>query len=133
MSFMQVLKSEGVPVRSTTFNDKDDESFIARIQHLLEMPDKPNNMGRLDPRIIFRAECKGLISDIRNVQWQRNKIDNTNKPKLEISNRDYLACLKYALATNISFNKERQQAFYHTQGFYGFGARQFVPRGYTRG
>lgn len=35
---------------------------------------------------------------MENVAWLKHKHLDMNKPKLDISHKDYLACLKYALA-----------------------------------
>jgi hypothetical protein len=104
-SFIQVLKDEGIRVRATTFQEKEDEAFIARIQDSLLVPDVEDNFGQKIPKLRIRSECTMTISDIRNVQWVRDRNANENKPKLDISNKDALACLKYALATNIYFAK----------------------------
>ena len=39
----------------------------------------------------------------------RDKRNDVNKPKLEIGNRDYLATLKYALASNLHFKKGKMK------------------------
>ena len=33
----------------------------------------------------------------------------TYKPKLDIGNKDYLACLKYALASNLTYDNSRRK------------------------
>ena len=103
MSFSEVLRSRGVPVRSTTFKEKDDEEFITKIRQVLEIPETPDNFGRVLPKLAIVDGNDGIIRDIEGVSWLRYKNLDENKPKLDISHRDYLACLKYALATNIAF------------------------------
>lgn len=102
-SFAEVLRDAGVPVRSTSFKDKDDEDFIQRIQQVLETPEEPDNFGRKLPKLAVIEGNQAIIDDIESVQWQKFRQHDVFKEKLEISNKDYLACLKYALATGISF------------------------------
>ena len=117
-SFIQVLREEGVQVRPTTFDEKSDEDFIARMQDVLRLPDEPNNFGQLTPKLRI-VDCPQLIRDIENVCFQRDKIRNEYKPKLEISNRDMLATLKYALATNLFYAKPNKRAYYPSKPLYG--------------
>ncbi len=102
-SFAQVLNENGVPVRATSYRDKDDEEFIQRIQQVLEIPDDMDNFGRKIPKLAIIEGNQGVINDIETVQWQKFRTHETFKNKLEISSKDYLSLLKYALATNISF------------------------------
>jgi len=111
-SFIQILNEEGVRARPTTHDDKKDEDFIDRIQAVLQIPDKPNNFGQTLPKLRVLNTCPGTIRDIENVQWQRDKHNETMKPKLEISNRDYLACVKYALKTNLSNSRTKSRVYY---------------------
>jgi len=111
-SFIQVLNEEGIRARSTTYEEKQDEAFIARIQDALLIPQKANNFGMAIPKLRVHSFCRGLINDIENVQWARDKRNDVNKPKLDISNKDFLACLKYALATNIHFKKGKEKVHY---------------------
>ena len=39
---------------------------------------------------------------MENVAWLRHKNLDMNKPKLDITHKDYLACVKYALAADSS-------------------------------
>lgn len=107
LSFIDVLKQNGVRARSTSYNEKDDEDFIQKIQQVLRIPKEKNNFGQVIPKLrIFRGN-KGIIGDIENVEWTKYKNLGEYKPKLNITSRDYLATLKYALATGISFLKSK--------------------------
>lgn len=103
-SFSDVLRESGVRCRATAFKEKSDEDFISRIRQVLELPDNPDNLGRRQPKLLIFDNNHGIVRDIENVQWlkYRGGLD-VFKPKLDISNKDYLACLKYALATNIDY------------------------------
>lgn len=102
-SFIEVLNSEGVRIRGTTYDEKKDEEFLERIQDALFIAE-----GK-EPRLKIASYCLGVIKDIENCAWQPIKNSETYKPKLEISNRDFLACLKYALAVNLSFDQRNRQ------------------------
>jgi len=104
-SFIQVLREEGIRVRATTYDEKGDENFITRICEALHVPEKEDNFGEILPKLRIVEINRGIINDIENVQWQRDKVNDSNKPKLEITNRDFLAALKYALAAKLNFNK----------------------------
>jgi hypothetical protein len=103
MSFAEKLRSCGVPVRSTTYEDKDDEEWIQRIKQVLELPDHEDNFGRRLPKLAIFRNCIGLINDIETVQWLKMRNSDSYKPKLDISSKDYLSLLKYALASHILF------------------------------
>lgn len=123
-SFIQILNEEGVRVRATTFEEKEDEAFISRIQDSLLIPDAPDNFGQYVPKLRVLSNCTMLISDIRQVQWVRDKNNDTNKPKLDISNKDALSCLKYALATSLFFEKTiKNQPHYVAKQVYGLPKR----------
>ncbi len=101
MSFSEKLRQLGVPVRATTYEDKSDENFITRIKQVLEIPEEADNFGRKLPKLAIVEGNAGIINDIELVAWLKYKNIETHKPKLDISNQDYLAATKYALATNI--------------------------------
>lgn len=101
MSFSDVLRACGVPARSTSYREKQDEAFIQKIRQVLEIPDEEDNMGKQTPTLLVFEGNPGIVTDIRNVQWLKYKGLDEFKPKLDISNKDYLACLKYALSTPI--------------------------------
>jgi phage terminase large subunit-like protein len=108
-SFIQVLNEEGVRARATTYDDKNDEDWLGRIQDVLKIPTEEDNFGRRRPRLLVTADCPQLVRDIENVQWVRQKGTEDFKPKLDISHKDMLACLKYALATSLFYDKPRRQ------------------------
>jgi hypothetical protein len=120
-SFIQVLNEEGVRIRSTSYEDKSDEDFIARIQDTLKMPDEPDNFGRKRPKLLVSSRCPQLIKDIENVQWVRQKGTEDFKPKLDITHKDMLAALKYALACNLTPKKGKAVAYHVKKKPYGLG------------
>lgn len=101
MSFIEKLNSMGIFCRSTEFREKSDGDFLERIRQVLRIPDIPDNFGRREPMLYIFEGNPGIVRDIENVQWQKVKNANEFRDKLEISNRDYLACLKYGLSTNL--------------------------------
>lgn len=105
-SFCQVLRECGVPVRATDFDDKDDSDFIQSIQQVLETPVKEDNFGRKIPKLAIVEGNPGIVHDIETVQWQKYRQHDVFKEKLDISAKDFLACLKYALKTNIGLIAE---------------------------
>ena len=118
-SFISVLQSEGVRARATTFNEKSDEDFIARIQDVLLIPDQPNTFGDKIPTLrVFRGN-HGIVADIENVAWTKYRNMDEYKPKLNIGSSDYLACLKYALSCNLSFNKSKSRIYKSQASTYG--------------
>lgn len=115
LSFIQVLIDEGIRVRSTTYDEKQDEAWIAMIQDVLLVPDEPNNFGEKLPKLQIAASCHGLISDIRTVCWAKVKNVDDYKPKLDITRKDHLSCLKYALASRPRFNKGKEKVLRSNQ------------------
>lgn len=127
MSFAEVLRSCGVMTRSTNWVDKHDEDFIERIRNALAIPEEKDNFGRSLPKLrIFRGN-HGIINDIENVQWLKMRNYDEFKPKLDISDTDYLSCLKYALATNLTPLKGKAKIFHRTQGFETYGIQTVSP------
>jgi hypothetical protein len=102
-SFSDVLRECGVPVRSTSFDEKNDEDFIQCIQQVLEVPTTPDNFGRLQAKLAIIDGNEGIIHDLETVTWLKQRNTDGFKPKLDISSKDYLSLLKYALATSIAF------------------------------
>lgn len=123
-SFIEVMNIEGVRARATTFEDKKDESWLMRIQDVLAIPTSPDNFGQRIPKLRIRQGNHGIVSDIESVQWMKYRNIDEYKPKLDISNKDYLAALKYALASNLSFMKGRQRAKHIADSAYGFKIRR---------
>jgi hypothetical protein len=90
--------------RATTFEDKSDENFIERIRDVLAIPTEPDNYGQCVPKLRFSSECPKSFHDCENVAWQqyaKNRGIEDSKPALDIRYRDWLACIKYALASNL--------------------------------
>lgn len=116
----EVLQQHGLGrARATSYQEKSDEEFIERIRDGLAIPDQPDNFGQLVPKLRVLADCTNTIGDIENVQWKRDKNLDENKPSLEISNRDFLACVKYGLACNLKFNKQKDRVYYVNKNPYG--------------
>ncbi len=122
-SFIQVLNEEGVRARATTYADKNDEDWIARIQDVLALPET-NNFGQSVPKLRIMPPCTGLINDIETVEWARYKNIDEFKPTLDISRKDFLACLKYALSTNITHKKEKSAVYYPNHTAYGVNLKK---------
>lgn len=110
-SFIQILNEEGVRCRATTWDEKNDADFIARIQDILKIPEEDNNFGQRLPRFRIFAGNIGIITDIPNVSWVKYKNLDEYKQKLDISHKDFLACLKYALALNLTFGKTKSRIY----------------------
>lgn len=111
LSFIEVLQQEGIRVRTTTWEEKKDDSFIMRVQDVLGIPEKPNNMGLRTPKLRIREGNWGIIGDIEQVSWIKVRREDSYKPKLDIESRDHLACLKYALACGLHPKKKKSQAY----------------------
>lgn len=102
-SFIEVLNSLGIRIRPTTYDEKQDDKFITRIQEVLYVP--PGGV----PLLAISGDCTGIVHDIENVQWKAQKGTEDYQPKLEIGNRDYLSCLKYALSTNLTYSNSARK------------------------
>lgn len=129
LSFIQVLREEGVMVRPTRWDEKNDEEWINRLQDALAIPEAPDNFGRRVPKLRFmEGGCRGVLSNIENVQWTRIRHSDEVKPTLDITNQDWLACTKYALATNLTLKKTHAKPYYVAKQAYGFSPERFNPR-----
>lgn len=111
LSFIQVLQREGIRVRATRWDEKNDEDFIARIQEVLTVPEEADNFGRKLPKLRIWAGNPGIVMDVENVQWIKMRGLDEVKPKLDISNKDFLSSLKYALAANPHFGKGKEKVY----------------------
>lgn len=120
LSFIEVLRDEGVRARSTTWEDKQDESWTMRIQDVLACPKEADNFGQRIPRLRLLPDCRGSIENIESVSWLKHRNLDEHKPKLDISNKDFLSCIKYALACNLSSRKGKDKIYYRTDVPYGF-------------
>jgi hypothetical protein len=109
LSFIAVLNRGGIRVRATTYREKDAESFIQMIQEVLVIPPEPDQLGRTEARLKVAHDCRLLITDIEQCAWAKYKNIDETKPSLEISNRDALSALKYALAAQPRFDKGREK------------------------
>jgi hypothetical protein len=120
-SFIQILQDEGIRVRATSFDDKNDEDWMTRIQEALAIPDEPDGFGQRIPQLRIMRGNHGIVSDIENVQWTKVRNLDVLKPKLDISNKDFLACLKYALASNLHIDKGRGSMFVRAKAVTAYG------------
>lgn len=111
LSFIQVLQSAGIRVRATRWDEKNDEDFITRIQEVLTVPELADNFGRRLPKLRIWSGNPGIIVDCENVQWIKIRGLDEMKPKLDISNKDFLSCLKYALAANPHYAKGHEKVY----------------------
>jgi hypothetical protein len=127
-SFIEVLNEEGVRARSTTYNEKSDEEFIDRLRTALQVPEESDNFGQFIPKLRFHADCVGIWTDLEQVQWVRDKKLQENKPKLDIQYKDYLACLKYALAANLTTSREKVKVINRVHRLHGFNTRSGAKR-----
>lgn len=122
-SFIQILNDEGLRVRATTWDEKSDEDFISRIQDVLVIPTEPNNFGDFIPKLRFFQGNPGIVNDIENVQWVKHRDVDEYKPKLDITNKDFLSALKYALSTNLTFNKHKAPIYRRHRGAETYGVK----------
>ncbi len=121
----EVLKKNGIGrARATTYDEKSDEDLVERLRDLLLIPKVANNFGQKTPKLQICEECKGAITDVEEVQWLRDKANETNKPKLDLRNTDRLACIKYGLATNLYFSKTKGKIYRHNKVPYGVPSRR---------
>jgi len=128
LSFIRVLNDNGVRVRATTYDEKKDEAFIQMIQEALRIPTEPDAFGNKLPRITFlKHESRGIVSDIESVEWESYRNLDEYKPRLSIGNKDYLACLKYALAARPHYAMDRSRVI-HSKGPVGWGSQRTRKR-----
>lgn len=109
LSFIASLNKHGIRCRATTYAEKDTEAWVSMIREVLALPIESDNFGNREPRLKIIETCKGLISDIETVSWQKVKNEEVYKPTLDITKKDYLAALKYCLATQPRFDKGRER------------------------
>lgn len=102
MSMGDKLRQRGVPVRSTSYDDKNDADFIQNIQQVLEVPDEKDSFGRRSPKLAIIEGNTGIIDNIESVQWLKYRNQEMFKDKLDITQKEYLACLKYAMKSNLT-------------------------------
>lgn len=117
LSFINSLNSHGIRCRATTYDEKNDESWLSLIQRVLAKPTEPDNLGRMEPQLKILDSCIGLIHDIETVAWEKVRLENDiYKPKLDIKKKDFLACLKYFLAAQPAFDKGRERVIRSKHG-----------------
>lgn len=125
-SFIQVLQEEGIRVRGTTFDEKSDEEFVLAIQDALSIPTEPNNFGQKIPKLRFVIGNDGIKRNIETAVWKKIRNEDAYKPTLDIQKLDYLACLKYALATNLSPDRIKAKAYRRTKPVKAYGQRRKI-------
>ena len=119
LSFINSLNANGIRCRATTYDEKQDEGWLSLIQRVLAVPVEPDNLGRMEPQLKILDSCVGLIHDIETVSWERVRLETElYKPKLDIKKKDFLACLKYCLAAQPTFDKGRERVI---RGKHGAG------------
>lgn len=118
-SFIEILQEEGIRARPTRWADKHDEDWISRLQDALQVPDEPDNTGQQIPSLRFMEGCTGIVNDVETVEWDKYRNIDEFKPTLAIGAKDYLATLKYALATNLHIGKRKEKVFYRNKPAYG--------------
>jgi hypothetical protein len=101
-SFLDILREERVHVRPTRYDEKQDDAWIERIQSVLAVPAEPDQFGQKRPKLLIMEGNPGIIADIEQVQWTKHRNVDEFKPKLDITNRDYLSALKYSLAASLA-------------------------------
>ena len=131
LTFANVMIEEGIKGRPTTKQDKNDNRFIERIQEALYIPENPDRFGQRIPKLRILIGNVGITSDITNVQWQVDKLTKEAKPKLDIRDTDHLACLKYALACNLTPLKGRERVVRRAArtSAYGFNKKRKFKHG----
>lgn len=100
-SLIDILREERVNVRPTRYDEKQDEAWIERIQSALAVPTDADQFGERKPGLLIMEGNPGIVADIENVQWLKVRGVDELKPKLDISNKDFLSTLKYALAASL--------------------------------
>jgi hypothetical protein len=116
LSFIASLNKHGIRCRATTYNEKDNESWISVIREVLAIPLEADNFGRREPRLKIVDSCTGLINDIETVSWQKVRNEELYKPVLDIAKKDRLAALKYCLAAQPTHDKGRERVIRSRNG-----------------
>lgn len=110
--------------RATSFKEKSDEDFIDRIQTDLAIPQVPDEDGECIPRLRIFEGNEGVVTDVENVQWKKEKSIDENKDKLDLTHKDYLSCIKYGLATNLTFGKHKAKIYRRVRGAETYGVKK---------
>lgn len=128
LSFIAVLRENGVRARATTYNEKSAEAWLTMITTCLAIPLEPDNFGKREPRLKVSSDLKGLINDIETVEYQRHKGIDELKPTLAIESKDFLAALKYALAAQPRYQKSSETVI-RPQGPVGWANKEKWKQG----
>lgn len=110
-SFIQILQEEGIRVRPTSWQDKQDSAWVERIREVLAVPKELNNFGQRWPKLRIVEGCDKIVREIKTVTFKKKRHAENYEDKLEIQDKDYLACLKYALASNITPKSKKARAY----------------------
>lgn len=103
LSFIEVVnKTPGVRLRTTTYREKSEDAWILDIKELLRL-DKCQYFGRQVPGIIAFSNCVGTIDDFETVTWEKYRNTNEFKARLSMGSKDFLSCVKYAIATRLCY------------------------------
>lgn len=94
-SFIEVLRNNGVPARATAYKEKSEAVWVQNIRDLLYIRD--TKLGKR-PGIYVFNDLLEIINEFESVMWARNRNSEEMKAHLDIGNKDFLSCLKYALA-----------------------------------
>lgn len=116
LSFIASLNKHGIRARATSYDEKNDESWLSMIQAALAIPLEPDNFGQRLPRLRIMDSCTGLIHDIETVSWEKVRMEEIYKPKLDIKKKDLLAALKYCLAAQPTHDKGRERVIRSRNG-----------------
>ncbi len=103
LSFIDVVNKQGRRLRSTTFKEKGEDMWVQNLRHLLTPRD--TNFGKKMPNLFIFDDLLEIINEFESVMWKRNRADEMLKGHLEISNKDLLSCLKYAIASPPIYNR----------------------------
>lgn len=122
-SFIQVLQECGIRVRPTTYDDKRDEEWITRIQGSLAIPTEPDSFGERLPKLRIFAGNHGIVGDIESVCWEKMRGVDELKPKLAIGNKDWLATLKYSLASGLTPQRGSATAYVRSKPATTYGQK----------
>lgn len=105
-SFIDAVNQTGLfRMRPTRFEEKSHEDLIDRLRNGLGIPVNPDNFGKRIPTLRVLSDCKGVISDVENAGWQKNRASGEVRAKLDTSALDFLSCLGYCLAVNLFYSK----------------------------
>lgn len=106
-SFIDTVNIKGgLRLRSTSFKEKSEDAWVQNLRDLLTV--RTNNFGKSEPGLYIFGDCIGTINDMESVMWKRNRLSEEMKGHLDITNKDFLSCLKYALASPPCYSRINQ-------------------------